>query len=112
MIGARVGGLPMTAHIAADDAKFAGQQRHPMMPETQIAPEAVLSPDRISLFPRIGEVVEFVIHLVIIGDNLLHFSSTQHAPPLRYRGSISPFGRYAHADDPPWHGVYTFCQER
>ncbi len=73
MLRARVGGLSVTAHVAADDAKFAGEQRNPVMPETQIAPEAVLNPDCLGLPPRIGEVIEFVIHLIIVGGDLRHF---------------------------------------
>src|SRR6516225_12252829 len=87
MLGAWVGGLAMTTHIAADHAKFAGEQRNPVIPETQIAPEAVLNPDRLGLLPRIGEVVEFVVHLVIIGDDLRHFFS----PSIYMRASRTRF---------------------
>jgi hypothetical protein len=83
MIRTRIGGLSVASHIAADDPKLAGKQGNPVIPETQISSEAVLNPDRFSLLPRICEIVEFVIHLVIVSDDLRHLfdDPARDSPP-------------------------------
>src|SRR6266851_1813944 len=111
MLGAWVGGLSMTTHVAADDTKFAGEQRYPVMPETQIAAEAVLNPNRLGLLPRLGEVVEFVVHLVIIGYYLGHSLTVPACAPAKLSRLSSPVLGDRRAGRPPSHGVYTFRDE-
>ena len=74
------------------------------MPETQISSEAVLNPDRFSLLPRVCEIVEFVIHLVIVSDDLRHlFNDPARDSPCRCL--IARFDRASRC----WHRSLAGC---
>jgi hypothetical protein len=62
----------MAAHIASENAQMTGQQWHPMLPETKIATETVLDPNRLGLLPWRREVVELVVHRAIVRCDFRH----------------------------------------
>src|SRR5437879_1768172 len=67
----------MSAHIAPHHPVIAGERRYPVMPEFGAAADAVLQPDSIFVpCPRIGVVVQLVVHFAIVGIDFRHLRSS------------------------------------
>src|SRR5262249_32195211 len=104
VIRPRIGGLAMATHITAEDPIVPGKWRHPVVPEARTAAKAVLDPHRLGWLPRIGKVIDLIVHLVVVGSDFGHtkllFMRPSPSPTRRERepGSplvpFSPFPRF------------------
>src|SRR5215813_461216 len=63
----------MSPHITAHDPVMSRKSRHPVIPELGATTDTMLEPYRL-LFsdPRVGVVVDLVIHFAIVGSNFRH----------------------------------------
>ena len=74
MVGSWVCRLPVSTHIAANHTVVSCSERHPVIPEARATTSARLDHNRLCRFPGIGEVTQFVMGLVVVGDDLWHVS--------------------------------------
>src|SRR5216684_136715 len=77
VVGAGVGRLAVTTHVAAEHAVMSRERWYPVIPKAGTAAEAVLNPESFGMFPGVGEIIDVVMHLVVVGLDLRHryFSS-------------------------------------
>src|SRR5262245_6062762 len=63
----------MAPHITAHDPIMPRKSRYPVIPELGATTDTVLEPYRLLFgYPRVGVVVDLVIHLAIVGNDFRH----------------------------------------